>query len=78
MASLEKPHQEKSIVWCNKINRFTQKISPNHTPLKLEIETLHNIKMDVVGNNITLAKDPITSENKRMAVDNTNCLDMGA
>ena len=46
----EKPHQVKSIVWCDKINRFTKKTSPNHISLKLEIETLHNIDMDIVGN----------------------------
>ena len=43
----EKPHQVKSIVWCDKI---TKKISPNHIPLKLETETFHNINMDIMGN----------------------------
>ena len=71
-------HEVKSIVWCDRTNRFTQKISPNHVPLKMEIKTLHDINMDNSNNNVTVAQDPITSENKRSAIDKTNCPDTGA
>ena len=71
------PHQVQSIVWCPRINRFTQKLSPNHIPLKVEVETLHNINMDFNRNSITATKEQINKENKRLAMDNTNCPDTG-
>ena len=46
-----------------------------HTSLKLEEETLHD--MDINGKSVMVAKDPVTSENRRTAMDNTNCPDTG-
>ena len=60
------------------MSRFTQKLSPNHTALNMEIETLHEINMDNTNNNITPARDPITASDKRKATDKTNCPDTGA
>ena len=36
-----KPVQAYSIVWCPRVNKFVQKTSKNHKPLKLEVKTLH-------------------------------------
>ena len=71
-------HEVKSIVRCERTNRFTPKTSPNHVPLKMEIETLHDIDLDNNYNNITVARDPITSKDRRTAIDKTNCPDTGA
>ena len=70
-----RPHQVKSIKWWPRINRFTQKISPNHTSLKLEVETIHNIDMDIISNSVTVAKIQVISGTRRTAVDNNNCLE---
>ena len=67
------PQQVLSIVWCPRIDRFIQKSSPNHITLKLEVEMLHEVDMNFNGNNIMAAK-----ENRRRAMDSTNCLDTGA
>ena len=74
----DKPQQVKAIVWCNVRNRFTQQLSPNHTSLKLEIETLHSVDLDWTGNSVVIAKKPITAPNKRFTVDTSNCPDTGA
>ena len=71
-------HNANSIVWCPSLKKFTRKRTPNHVPLKLEVETLHNIDMDVYGNDVKFAKEPIYAKDKRKAVDNTNCPDTGA
>ena len=42
-----KPQQAHSIVWCPRVNRFVQNVSKNHEPLKLEIETLHDIELKI-------------------------------
>ena len=71
------PQQVKAKVWCPKWARFTQNMSPNPS-LKLEAETLHEVVMDVSRKSIMIIKDPFTAKNKRSAVDNSNCPDMGA
>ena len=71
------PQQVKAKVWCPKRARFTQNMSPNPS-LKLEAETLHEVVMDVSRKSIMIIKDPFTAKNKRSAVDNSNCPDMGA
>ena len=54
------PQQVKTIAWCNQRNQFTKTTLPNHTPLRLEIEMLHSVKLAVsVGNNIVIAKEPV-------------------
>ena len=74
----DKPQQVKAIVWCNMRNRFTQQLSPNHTSLKLEIETLHSVDLDWTGNSVVITKEPITAPNKRFTTDTSNCPDTGA
>ena len=53
-------------------------MSPSHTSLKLEVEILHKVDINVSGSSIKIAKEPITANNKRLALDNANCSDMGA
>ena len=50
------PQQIKQIVWCNTRNRYTQQMSPAVTPLKLEIETYHNVDLGYLGNTVQVAK----------------------
>ena len=68
-----KPRQARSIVWCSRVNRFVQKVSKNHKPLRLDIETLHDISLNIDENSMRKPKEPITKQDKRLAVDNTNC-----
>ena len=35
------------------------------------MKTLHDMDMDINGNSIMVAKDLVTSENRRLAMDNT-------
>ena len=72
------PHQVHSIVRCPRISRFVQESSPNHKSLKLELETVHDVNMNFNGNNNIASREPVTKENKRMIVDNTNYPDTGA
>ena len=71
-----KPQQVLSILWCPRIKRFVHKSSPNHISLKLEIESLHGVDLTNC-HDIIKAKDLVTKEVQRTAMDNTNCLDTG-
>ena len=73
-----KPQQARSFVWCPRVNRFVQKVSKNHEPLKLEVKTLHDIIINFSEDSVRPAREPITKQNKRLAVDSTNCPDTGA
>ena len=73
-----KPQQARSFVWCPRVNRFVQKVSKNHEPLKLEVKTLHDVIMNFNEDSVRPAREPITKQNKGLAVDSTNCPDTGA
>ena len=73
-----KPVQAYSILWCPRVNKFIQKTSKNHKPLKLEVEMLHEVDMNIKGNSVRPAREPIMKENKRLTLDNTNCPETGA
>ena len=72
------PQQVKAIVWCNTRNRFTQQISPNLTPLRMKIKTLHSVDLEHFGNSVQVSKELVTAPSKRTTVDTSNCPDMGA
>ena len=65
-------------MWCPRVSKFVKKTSKNHVPLKLEVETLHEFTVDFAGNLVRKPRDPVTKENMRTVVDNTNCPDTGA
>ena len=72
------PQQARSIVWCPRVNRFVQKISRNHEPLNLEIETLHGVEIKTEDGGVKTAKIPITRQDRRRVVETNNCPDTGA
>ena len=59
-----KPQQAHSIVWCPRVNRFVQKLSKNHEPLRLEIKTLHDLSLNVDEDSLKKPKKPITKLDK--------------
>merc|ERR1712082_379065 len=67
-----------SVVWCPKVGRFIQKASKNYVPLKMEVETLHDVTVDNSNGQVRAPKVPINKANQRKATDNTNCPDTGA
>ena len=68
--------QVKQVFWSKSKNRFTQQVSPAMTPLKLEIENLHNVDLSPFNN--IAPKEPLSAANKKTMVDTTNCPDTGA
>merc|ERR1712082_107582 len=67
-----------SVVWCPKVGRFVQKASKNYVPLKMEVETLHDVTVDNTNGQVRAPKVPINKADQRRTVDNTNCPDTGA
>merc|ERR1712082_464187 len=67
-----------SVVWCPKVEKFVQKASKNYVPLKMEVETLHDVIVDNSNGQLRAARVPVEKANQRKAVDNTNFPDTGA
>merc|ERR1712082_122537 len=48
-----------SVVWCPKVRRFVQKASKNYVPLKMEVETLHDVTVDNSNGQVRAPRVPI-------------------
>ena len=73
-----KPHHARSIVWCPVVGWFIKRRCVDVTPLNLEIETLHGIKVQDNFGGVKRAKVPIEKKDQIRVVENNNCPDTGA
>ena len=56
-----------AVVWCPKVGKFVQKASKNYVPLRMEVETLHEVNLENKDGGLKQPKVPVLKNDKRTA-----------